>query len=579
MKVAADGSTDHWSTISIRSPRLLILMIAMLLVGGLSSYMVIPRMEDPVLSSRAANIATLYAVADAEQVETLVTDPIEKAIRDVEEIKEIRSQSRAGSSLITIELRDDVYETGDIWSRIRGKVEDSIASLPADAGRPEFDELSVRAFAWLGALTWVGEGKPNHAILGRFAEDLEDRLRNLNGTEDVELFGGAEEEILVAVNQSRLANAGLSAADVAAAIGNNDARNAVGTLRSSQQSLPVELANQHDSVEAIGQLPIKFDGAAGENFLVVNDVATVDRTIAYPPSEMAQIDGQAAMMVGALVRPRSRIDNWRVKLQVVLDDFEAELPPAIELSTVLDQNHYVEVRLLELLGNLAVGSIAVLLVVWLLMGWRNAIMVSLALPLVSLAVLSAMRFNGTAVHQMSLAGLIIALGLLIDNAIVIVDSVSKQLKAGKSKIDAVAVTGRTLFIPLLASTLTTAFAFAPICLMEGPAGEFVGSMAVNVIISVSSSLFISLLIIAPLTAILNRVEDADGREDGRGGRQPKSSSADGISAGFLKPIFRRSIIVCDSASVADGAVLRRTCCRWRGLDGCFAGSIFPASRS
>ena len=356
MKVADESAnhepSDHWSTIGIRSPRLLVVMIAMLLVGGLSSYMVIPRMEDPVLSSRAAIISTRYLVADAEQVETLVTDPIEKAIRDVEEIKEIRSQSRAGSSLVTIELRDDVYETGDIWSRIRGKVEDSIASLPADASRPLFDELSVRAFAWLGALTWVGEGEPNQAILGRFSKDLEDRLRSISATEDVEQFGSPEEEILVAVKQSLLANTGLSAADVAAAIGNNDARNAVGTLRSNLQSLPVELTNQLDSVEAIRHLPIKT-GSEGENFLVVDDVATVDRTIAYPPSEMAQIDGQTAMMIGVLVRPRSRLDRWRAKLQVVLDEFEAELPPAIKLSTVLDQNRYVQGRLLELLGNLS----------------------------------------------------------------------------------------------------------------------------------------------------------------------------------------------------------------------------------
>ena len=129
-----DSSAEtHWSTISIRKPRLLIMLIAILLVGGLSSFNILPRMEDPVLSSRVANISTRYPVADATQVETLVTDRIEKLIREVEEIKEIRSQSRPGASLITIELRDDVYETGPVWSRVRGKVEDSIATLPADA--------------------------------------------------------------------------------------------------------------------------------------------------------------------------------------------------------------------------------------------------------------------------------------------------------------------------------------------------------------------------------------------------------------------------------------------------------------
>ena len=522
-------SNNHWSTICIRKPRLLIMLLALLFVGGASSYMVLPRMEDPVLSSRVATIATLYPVADAEQVENLVTDRIEKAIREVEEIKEIRSQSRSGTSLITIELRDDVYKPASVWSKIRGNVEDSIGSLPPDASRPQVDVLDVRAFAWIGAITWTHDSEPNYAILGRFAKNLEDRIRRISGTEDVTQFGRPGEEIVVEVDQSRLANVGLSASDVARAIGGEDARNAAGTLRSGSQAIPVELTNQLTSLESIRQLPIKNNGLQG-SFVVVGDVADVDRTIADPPSELGQIDGKPAMLVGAMVRQRARIDGWRKELTGVLDDFKAELPPAIEMSNILDQNRYVQGRLTELLGNLAMGSIAVLIVVWVLMGWRNAIMVSIALPLVSLAVLTGMRANGIPIHQMSVAGLIIALGLLIDNAIVIVDSVSSQLRSGKSKTEAVAATGRILTIPLLASTLTTAFAFAPICLMEGPAGEFVGSMAINVIVSVASSLFISLLIIAPLTAILNRLGKTNTTTN-----EPHISN--GISPGILRPIY------------------------------------------
>ena len=527
----ANKPSLHWSTVGISKPRLLIMMIALLLVGGLSSYMILPRMEDPVLTSRAATISTRFPVADAAQVEALVTDRIEKAIREVEEIKEIRSQSRSGNSLVTIELRDDVYVPGPIWSRIRGKVEDSIGSLPAEASRPQFDELEVRAFAWIGALTWTHDSEPNYAILGRFAKDLEDRIRELGGTDDVEQFGRPDEEIVVEVDQSRLANVGLSASDVARSIRGDDARNATGRLRSANESMAVEMANQLDSVEAVRQLPLKNNGEQG-SFVVVGDVATVDRAIADPPAELGQINGRPAMMLGVMVRSRSRIDAWRSELGDVIEAFRSELPPAIELTNVLDQNRYVQGRLSELFWNLAVGSLAVLLVVWLLMGWRNALMVSIALPLVSLAVLTGMRVNSIPIHQMSVAGLIISLGLLIDNAIVIVDSVSAQLRSGKSPIQAVSATGRILAIPLLASTLTTAFAFAPICLMEGPAGEFVGSMATNVIVSVASSLFISLLIIAPLAAILNQF----GKRD--------AALVAGISPGALKPLFERFILSC-----------------------------------
>jgi multidrug efflux pump subunit AcrB len=530
-------SADHWTTIGIRKPRLLIMLIAMLIVGGLSSYSILPRMEDPVLTARAATITTRYPVADAEQVETLVTDRIEQAIREVGEIKEIRSQSRSGVSLITIELRDDVYVPGPIWSRIRGKVEDSIALLPAGASRPQFDELDVRAFAWIGALVWEDESDPNYAILGRFVKNLEDRIRTLSGTDDVDQFGRPNEEILVEVDPSRLSNVGLSASDVARSISGDDARNAAGFLRSGSESMPVEMGNQLASVESIRQLPLKSNGQQG-NFVVVGDVATVDRSIADPPDELGMIDGKPAMMVGAMVRSRSRIDLWRSDLESVLNEFKADLPPSIRLTTVLDQNQYVQGRLGELLSNLAMGSLAVLVVVWILMGWRNALMVSTALPLVSLAVLTGMRANSIPIHQMSVAGLIIALGLLIDNAIVIVDSVSAQLNRGKSKLQAVAATGRILAIPLLASTLTTAFAFAPICLMEGPAGEFVGSMASNVIIAVGSSLVISLVIIAPLAALLHRIDG----ETESGSSHHRRKRAAGISPGFLKPFFESTVL-------------------------------------
>ena len=283
-------------------------MVAFLVVGGLSSLSVLPRMEDPVLTGRAATITTLYPVADAEQVESLVTDRIEQSVREVEAIKEMRSESRSGVSLITIELRDDVYNTGPIWSRIRGKIEDSISLLPPEASRPQFEDIDVRAFAWIGGLVWKSDTAPNYAILGRFAKNLEDRIRAVGGTDDVEQFGRPNEEIVVSVDPAELAQLGLSTADVANTIGNNDARNAAGFVRSQEESMPVELTNQLSSLSSIQQLPLKNDSQG--RFVVLGDVATVDRVIADPPEQLGQIDGRSALLVAAMVRQSSRIDQW-----------------------------------------------------------------------------------------------------------------------------------------------------------------------------------------------------------------------------------------------------------------------------
>jgi multidrug efflux pump subunit AcrB len=512
------------------------MLIAMLAVGGLSSYFVLPRMEDPVLTPRAALVTTLYPVADAEQVEALVTDRIEDALKEVEAIKEIRSQSRSGVSVVSIELRDDIYESATVWSKIRGKIEDSIALLPPEASRPEFDDLDVRAFAWIGGLVWESDQPANYAILRRFAEDLDDRMRGISGTDDVQQFGAPREEVLVAVEPDRLANVGLSTTDVARSLSDDDARNSAGFVRSARSSMPIELANQLTTLESIRRLPIKTD--PNGQFVMLSDVATVDRQIADPPGELGWIDGRPAVLIGAMVQEQSRIDLWRERLETTLEEYRSQLPPSIQLREVLDQNHYVNLRLSGLLSNLALGALAVLAVVWLLMGWRNALMVSTALPLVSLAVLSGMRTLSIPVHQMSVAGLIIALGLLIDNAIVIVDSVSGQLRLGKSPGEAVRTTAKILFVPLLGSTLTTGFAFAPIYLMQGPAGEFVGAMALNVMLAVGSSLVISLIIIAPLAALLDQL----GRRRRVAKNPEKPMHAAGLRPGFLKPLFKRLLL-------------------------------------
>ncbi|MEM9412762.1 MAG: efflux RND transporter permease subunit, partial [Planctomycetota bacterium] len=187
------------------------------------------------------------------------------------------------------------------------------------------------------------------------------------------------------------------------------------------------------------------------------------------------------------------------------------LPEGVGLELIFDQNRYVENRLSTLLFNLLIGGAAVFVVILLLMGWRNAIVVSSALPLASLMVLSAMRFQGIPVHQMSITGLIIALGLLIDNAIVVVDEVSSKMRAGHSPAQAVTQSVKHLFLPLLGSTLTTAFAFGPIALMPGPAGEFVGSIALNVIVAISSSFFLAMTIVPALAATINQSMTPNGK--------------------------------------------------------------------
>ncbi|MGI9475056.1 MAG: efflux RND transporter permease subunit, partial [Rubripirellula sp.] len=259
------------------------------------------------------------------------------------------------------------------------------------------------------------------------------------------------------------------------------------------------------------------------------------RGVPQPMPRFAEIDGQPTVALGVMVRSANRIDRWRESVQQELDAFQRELPSGISLKITLDQNEYVESRLSSLTFSLLLGATAVIFVVLCLMGWRSAMIVAVALPLSGFTVLFGLRVLEIPIHQMSITGMIIALGLLIDNAIVMVDEVVTEMREGRSPIDAVASTVRHLALPLAGSTVTTALAFAPIAMMPGPAGEFVGSIAVSVILAIFASLLFSLTVIPVLAAKFAH----------RAGRKESHSS----DSGWLGKTFRDGL---SSRRVGDG---------------------------
>ena len=494
--------------------RLLVLSICLILVAGLSSYVVLPRMEDPLMKQRGAIINTLYPGASAERVEALVTEKLEEELREIEEIKELRSSSRSGISTVSIELKDNVYEVDEVWSRVRDKIDDATPLLPAAASDPDFELLKITAYASIVALVWdlppeSNHAAPNYAILRRQAETLEDRLRAINGTRDVDIYGSPLEEVVVEIEQEELATLGLTVEEVARQLRASDAKVSAGLLRSEQGNFLIEVDAELQTLERIRRLPIAVDREGNAQFVALGDIARVAKDVVRPLSRLAMVDGRAAISLGALVKSGKRVDHWTDDLHETLASFEAGLPEGIRLKTLFEQNKYVETRLLTLLRNLLLGASAVICVVWLMMGWRSAVVVGVALPLSSLMVLAGMRALGLPMHQMSITGLIIALGLLIDNAIVMVDEVRGRIASGVSRQEAVRKSVRHLAVPLFGSTVTTALSFAPIALMPGPAGEFVGSIALSVILAVASSLLLAMTVTPSLMAILNKDFEAD----------------------------------------------------------------------
>ncbi len=489
-------------TLFYRNTRLLILTIILIFVWGISSYFTLPRLEDPELVARFAVVKTFFPGADAERVEALVTEKIENKLTEIEEIDNYSSTSGAGSSIIDIELQDSVTkeEVASVWSRVRNKLDEVNNELPSNIIEPELEAGKVKGYALIAGLTWQQDDKINYAILRRQAEVLKERLEQIGGTEEVEIFGDPEEEIIVEIQPETLASYNFTTRELSQKIAQSDVKIPSGQLRSQDNNLLIEVAGELDTLTRIRNIPIQFSNES--QFVTLKDIATIRKGISEPAKELALIDGYPGIVVGVHVESGQRLDLWEKTAQQKIAEFQSELPSSIGLPIIFNQSNYVEARLNSLILNLLLGAVLVFSVTVVMMGWRSALIVGSALPLSVLMVFGWMNWLDIPLHQMSITGLIVALGILIDNAIVMVDEVQNQLREEVGKKAAITKSIKTLAIPLLSSTLTTILAFLPIALLPGSTGEFVGTIAITVIVAVSCSLFISLTIIPALAAKL-----------------------------------------------------------------------------
>ncbi|MEA5465990.1 efflux RND transporter permease subunit [Leptothoe sp. PORK10 BA2] len=485
-----------------RNRQLLFLTLTLVVVWGFSAFLSLPRLEDPEIVQRVSTVTTIFPGASAERVESLVTDKIEEELSDIEEVEEIRSSSSPGISVVTVELKDTVSNVEPVWTRVRSQIEDAIPELPAEASRPEYEDSEVKASAMIVGLTWELDEPVNYAILRRVAEGLEAELRNLPGTDGVELFGEPDEEIQVNVSQADLLRLGISAQDLSQQIVASDAKISTGELRGSSTELLFEVDSALDSLGRMRAMPVRV-GAEGQ-IAQLGDIAQVSKGVQTPVSDLALVEGKPALVVATTVESDYRVDQWAHQARNILNEFEADLSDGLGISIVLDQSRYVQQRLNGVIGNLLLSSLLVIGISLVILGWRSALIVGLALPLSTLMVFGCMQVLGIPLHQMSVTGLIIAMGLLIDNAIVVVDEIRMHLQGGSRPAEAVRDTVKQLALPLLASTLTTVLAFVPIATSPGGTGEFIGTIGSTVILALLSSLILSLTVIAALSGLVYR---------------------------------------------------------------------------
>ena len=351
-------------------------------------------------------------------------------------------------------------------------------------------------------------------------------MLRIEGTESVDIFGGAAEELRVEFTPATLAATGLSTGMVAQQIADNKAISA-GNFQQNGQSLGVGLQQEPYLRERIENVLIAIPGTSDTSRL--GELATVTFQTRQPLSEMAIIDGKPSIVVAARVDNEYRVDLWNQQCLQTLSQLTKDFPGDYEAKPIFLQADQIKTRIDQLLRNFALGTAAVVFIVFLFLGWRCMIVVAITLPLSACLVLCGLRFLNIPIHQMSVTGLIVSLGLLIDNAIVMVEEVRARIYQGKTTREAIVDATQHLGMPLLGSTITTILTFLPIAIMSGPSGEFVGTIAVSVILAISASLLLSFTVVPPLVGLLGVNPSRNGFLEF------------GLHSGFVGGLYKKSL--------------------------------------
>lgn len=475
--------------------RYLALLVLSIIVVGVTSYNSLGRQEDPSITPFVASLQTFYPGASPSRVESLVTKPLEDALREHPDVKELDASSINGVSTIVIEA-DYYLSRADIkrvWSELRGKVDRVAADLPEGASKPVFDDDLFTTFVKIIAIS-ADEGVDiSPSLLRREALRFADAVRKVPQTRRVKHYGLPDEEINVEIDGVALSTLGLSIDDVARTLSLADARTPAGKLTAPNNSLTIEVAGDFDSAQSVRETFIKSDRDSITG-IRISDIAAVTKSEATPPSRLALSNGRRSVFLAIEMKEGYQVDKYSASFDEFLEDYRANAAEGLTIETTYDQSGYTEARLAGVAQNIVAGIAIVVAVLFVTLGWRAALIVALSLPLCTLLSMLALNYLDVPIHQLSMTGLVVALGLLVDGSIVVTDEIRKHLLEGDKALEAMEKAVKRMTVPLVSATATTVLAFTPMAILQGPSGDFLGSLATCVIVMLVMSLLLALTV-------------------------------------------------------------------------------------
>ncbi|WP_448206081.1 efflux RND transporter permease subunit [Azospirillum sp. sgz302134] len=468
MNVKHKNNLSAWAL----SNRTLVLffILASVLAGALA-YVNLGRAEDPSFTFKVMTIRTTWPGATAREVEQFVTDRIEKKLEEVPYYDFARSYSKPGESVIFLQLKDSTppRKVADLWYQVRKKVGDIRYTLPDGVIGPSFnDEFGDVYSAIYG---FMGEDF-TPAQLKKVAEDVRAKLLRLRDVEKVELIAPQEERVFVEISSQRLASFGLPVESVIQALQRENAIAAAGDVDTGSQRVFVRVDLGLDTAEKVRAIPVETGG----RMLTIGDVAEVKRGYVEPRQYTLRYKGREAVGLGVVMAKGGNVLHLGEALKAEMAKIQGSLPVGLDVAQIADQPQVVEHSVGEFMESLAEALGIVILVSLVSLGWRTGIVVALAVPLVLALTLVAMQVLGIDLHRISLGALIIALGLLVDDAIIAVEMMVVKMEQGWDRMKAGAFAYTSTAFPMLTGTVVTAAGFVPVGLAASAAGEYTNAI-------------------------------------------------------------------------------------------------------
>ncbi len=497
------------SDFSIKNYQFTLVIFFLLTAIGLSAYKDIPRTEDPYFDISAFRINIIYPGADPREMEQQVAKPIEDALRGLDDLRELLSTSRNSGGVVFVRFNAEVDvdkkfdEVNRELSRIRDSLPAGLRSIEIERINPGFTNIIQYAL--------VSE-TASYADLADYAEDLSESFERINSVRESESWSYPEQQVRVTLNFKKLAELGIQAADVARVIQGESLNIPGGPVEQGGRRLNVQTSGQYRSVDEIRNTVIFGTGTGGDlpgRLVRVGDVADVQWD--YENQDViARYKGQRAVFVTANQKDKRNIFVTQKAIEEAANQFEKTLPANIVLERGFEQYKNVEKRIDRLTFDFGL-AVTLVLFTLLPLGLRAAGIVMVSVPLSLLTGLACLYYAGFSLNQLSIAGLVVALGLLVDDSIVVIENIARYLRMGYNRVEAAKKATQQISLAVLGCTATLLFAFLPLLMLPDNAGKFIRSLPVAVVFTVIASLFVALTIIPFLASrVLKKEENEHG---------------------------------------------------------------------